>query len=193
MVDELNLLGEHLIKEGDILIAMPSSGFHSNGYSLVRHIIKKANLNLDFIVTEYNKPAGEVFLTPTEIYALDCLALIRGMKDKLHGFSHITGGGIAENTARVIPKNLTAVYNRSTWSLPVEMEFMAKMGDLTQPDMERAWNCGVGMTAIVDSGSAELALKSLAARGMQAWQAGVIQKRVAGQGGSILLGEYAKR
>ena len=193
VVDEPNLLGEHLVKEGDILIAMPSSGFHSNGYSLVRHIIKKANLNLDFIVTEYNKPAGEVFLTPTEIYALDCLALIRGMKDKLHGFSHITGGGIAENTARVIPKNLTAVYDRSTWSLPVEMEFMAKMGDLAQPDMERAWNCGIGMTAIVDSGSAELALKSLAARGMRAWQAGVIQKRVAGQGGSILLGEYAKR
>lgn len=193
VVDEPNLLGEHLVKEGDILIAMPSSGFHSNGYSLVRHIIKKANLNLDFIVTEYNKPAGEVFLTPTEIYALDCLALIRGMKDKLHGFSHITGGGIAENTARVIPKNLTAVYDRSTWSLPVEMDFMAKMGDLAQSDMERAWNCGIGMTAIVDSGSATLALKSLAARGMQAWQAGVIQKRVAGQGGSILLGGYAKR
>ncbi|MFM8921593.1 MAG: phosphoribosylformylglycinamidine cyclo-ligase [Candidatus Nanopelagicaceae bacterium] len=193
VVDEPNLLGEHRVKEGDILIAMPASGFHSNGFSLVRHIIKSANLNLDFVVTEYNKSAGEVFLTPTEIYTLDCLALIRGMKDKLHGFSHITGGGIAENTARVIPSALTAVYDRSTWSLPVEMEFLGKMGELAQPDIERAWNCGIGMVAIVDSGIADLAIKSLAARGMQAWQAGVIQKRMAGQSGSILLGEYAKR
>ena len=193
VVDEPNLLGEHRIKVGDVLIAMPASGFHSNGYSLIRHIIQKANLNLEFVVTEYNKSAGEVFLTPTEIYTLDCLALIRGMKDKLHGFSHITGGGIAENTARVIPSNLTAIYDRSTWALPVEMEFMAQMGELGQQDMERAWNCGVGMTAIVDSGSAELAVKSLAARGMKAWQAGVIEKRVAGQSGSILVGEYAKR
>ncbi len=192
VVDEPNLLGEHLIKEGDILIAMPSSGFHSNGYSLVRHIIKKANLNLDFIVTEYNKPAGEVFLTPTEIYALDCLALIRGMKDKLHGFSHITGGGIAENTARVIPKNLTAAYDRSTWSLPVEMEFMAKMGDLTQPDMERAWNCGIGMVAIVDSGSAGLALKSLAARGMKAWECGEVRNAKHSAIKSELAGIYRR-
>ena len=193
VVDEPNLLGEHRIKEGDVIIAMPSSGFHSNGYSLVRHIIKKSKLNLDFIVTEYNKSAGEVFLTPTEIYSLDCLALIRGMKDKLHGFSHITGGGIAENTARVIPANLTAVYDRSTWSLPVEMEFLAAEGGLERLEMERAWNCGIGMSAIVDSDSADLAIKSLAARGMKAWACGVIRKREASQPGSILLGEYAKR
>ena len=192
-MDEPNLLGAHLVKDGDIIIAMPSSGFHSNGYSLVRHIIKKANLDLNFIVTEYGISAGEVFLKPTEIYALDCLALMRGMKDKLHGFSHITGGGITENTLRVIPDGLTAVYDRSTWALPVEMEFMAQMGQLNRPDMERAWNCGIGMSAIVDSGSAELAIKSLAARGMNAWQAGVIQKRETGQTGSILVGDYAKR
>ncbi|MFM8448362.1 MAG: phosphoribosylformylglycinamidine cyclo-ligase, partial [Candidatus Nanopelagicaceae bacterium] len=77
VVDEPNLLGAHFIKEGDVIIAMPSSGFHSNGYSLVRHIIKKANLDLNFVVTEYGISAGEVFLKPTEIYALDCLALIR--------------------------------------------------------------------------------------------------------------------
>mgnify|MGYP003341827160 FL=1 len=193
VVDEPNLLGAELIKEGDVLIAMPSSGFHSNGYSLVRHIIKNAKLDLSFIVTEYNKSAGEVFLTPTEIYALDCLALIRGMKDKLHGFSHITGGGIAENTLRVIPENLTAIFDRSTWALPVEMKFLADMGKIERGDMERAWNCGIGMVAIVDSGSASLAIKSLAARGMKAWEAGVVQKRKAGEPGSILLGEYGKR
>jgi phosphoribosylformylglycinamidine cyclo-ligase len=108
----------------------------------------------------------------------------------LHGFSHITGGGIAENTARVIPSNLKAIYDRSTWALPVEMEFMAQMGELGQQDMERAWNCGVGMTAIVDSGSADLAVKSLAARGMKAWQCGEI---VESDGNGInckLVGNY---
>ena len=193
VVDQPNLLGEHRIKEGDALIAMPSSGFHANGFSLVRHIIKEAKLDLNFVVTEYNKTAGEVFLTPTEIYALDCLALIRGMKDKLHGFSHITGGGIAGNTLRVMPAGLTAVYDRSTWSLPVEMEFLASMGRLERSDIERAWNCGIGMVAIVDSQSADLAIRSLAARGMQAWVCGVVRKREVGQPGSILLGEYAKR
>ena len=190
VVDEPNLLGEHRIKEGDIIIAMPSSGFHSNGYSLVRHIIKKANLDLNFIVTEYNKSAGEVFLTPTEIYALDCLALIRGMKEKLHGFSHITGGGIAENTARVIPDGLTAIYDRNTWSLPVEMEFLAQIGNLELFEMERAWNCGIGMTAIVDSGSAELAIKSLSARGMKAWECGEVKKSQSAELKSELVGKY---
>ena len=190
VVDEPNLLGEHRIKEGDVIIAMPSSGFHSNGYSLVRHIIKKANLDLNFIVTEYNKSAGEVFLTPTEIYALDCLALIRGMKEKLHGFSHITGGGIAENTARVIPDGLTAIYDRNTWSLPVEMEFLAQIGNLELFEMERAWNCGIGMTAIVDSGSAELAIKSLSARGMKAWECGEVKKSQSAELKSELVGKY---
>jgi phosphoribosylformylglycinamidine cyclo-ligase len=190
VVDEPNLLGEDRIKEGDILIAMPSSGFHSNGYSLVRHIIKKANLDLNYVVTEYNKTAGEVFLTPTEIYALDCLALIRGMKDKLHGFSHITGGGIAENTARVIPDGLCAVYERGTWKLPIEMEIMANIGKLESDDYERAWNCGIGMTAIVDSDSADLAIRSLHARGMNAWICGEVVNASNSNLKSELKGSY---
>mgnify|MGYP006198246317 CR=1 FL=1 len=123
------------------------------------------------------KTSGEVFLTPTEIYTLDCLALIKSMPEHLHAFSHITGGGIAENTARVIPDHLTATYDRSTWSLPVEMEFMAKMGGVPQADMERTWNCGIGMSAIVDPSVADLTVRSLLARGMKAWVAGVVSDR----------------
>jgi len=78
-------------------------------------------------------------------------------------------------------------------ALPVEMEFLAAQGQLDRHDMERAWNCGIGMTAIVDSGSAELAIKSLAARGMKAWQAGIVEKRSEARAGSVLVGEYAKR
>ena len=193
VVDADNQLGAHLVKTGDVLIAMPSSGFHANGFSLVRHIIKREKLSLDAYVSEYGKTSGEVFLTPTEIYALDCLALIKSMPGTLRGFSHITGGGIAENTARVIPEHLTAVYDRATWSLPVEMEFMAKIGGVPQADMERSWNCGIGMVAIIAPAAADLALSSLAARGMKAWVAGVISTRIGGDSRSTLDGTYRAR
>ena len=193
VVDADNLLGEHRVKRGDVLIAMPSSGFHANGFSLVRHIIKTKNLSLDYVVSEYGKTSGEVFLTPTEIYSLDCLTLFKALKDDLHAFSHITGGGIAENTARVIPENLTAKYDRTTWSLPVEMEFMASMGGVPQADMERTWNCGIGMTAIVAPSEADRAIRTLAARGMKAWVAGVIEERKDGEKGSTLEGTYQPR
>jgi len=174
-VDFDKQLGSHLVKAGDVIIAMPSSGFHANGFSLVRHIIKAQKLSLEAHVSEYGKTSGEVFLTPTEIYTLDCLALIKSMSGALRGFSHITGGGIAQNTARVIPNNLTAVYDRSTWSLPIEMEYMARIGGVPQADMERTWNAGIGMVAIVAADSADLALASLAARGMKAWVAGLVE------------------
>jgi phosphoribosylformylglycinamidine cyclo-ligase len=174
-VDAHNLLSAERVKAGDVLIGMPASGFHANGYSLIRHIIKTKNLSLDFVVTEYNKTAGEVFLTPTEIYTLDCLALIKSLGTNLRTFVHVTGGGLAENTARVIPAGLCAVYNRGTWALPVEMEFMARMGEVSQSALERTWNAGVGMVAIVDPEVADLTLRSLAARGMKAWIAGEVR------------------
>ena len=193
VVDADNLLGEHRVKKGDVLIAMPASGFHANGFSLVRHIIKTKNLSLDYVVSEFGKTSGEVFLTPTEIYSLDCLALIKSFGENLRAFSHITGGGIAENTLRVIPDHLTAVYDRSTWSLPVEMGFMANLGGVPQADMERTWNCGIGMTAIVAPAEADRALRSLAARGMKAWVAGVVNERKDGEKGSSLEGTYQAR
>ena len=195
VVDAPRLLGADRVREGDLLVAMPSSGLHANGYSLVRHIIKTQNLSLDYEVAEFGKTSGEVFLTPTEIYSLDCLALHKGLGEELHAYSHITGGGIAENTARVMPDGLTAVYDRSTWSLPIEMEFLAHQGKVPQPDMERTWNCGIGMVAIVAPDHADRALKSLAARGMKAWAAGVIQKTgsVGTPGSASLEGTYRAR
>ena len=193
-VDADKELGAHLVKVGDVLVAMPSSGFHANGFSLIRHIIKTQKLSLDAHVSEFGKTAGEVFLTPTEIYTLDCLALIKSMPGRLRGFSHITGGGIAENTARVIPDNLTAIYDRSTWSLPIEMEYLAKIGGVGQADMERTWNCGIGMVAVVDPSAADLALRSLAARGMRAWACGLVASRKSADSqGSTLESAYQSR
>ncbi len=192
-VDADKLLSADQVRKGDVIIGMPSSGFHANGFSLVRHIIKTKKLSLEAHVSEYGKSSGEVFLTPTEIYTLDCLALIKVLEKNLRTFSHITGGGIAENTARVIPQGLSARYDRSTWSLPVEMEYMAAMGGVPQGDMERTWNCGIGMVAIVDPSVADLAMKSLSARGMKAWIAGDIQSsQNSGSHSAYLEGSYKK-
>ena len=196
-VDYENLLGAEKVKAGDVIIAMPASGIHANGFSLVRHILKTKNLNLNNTPQNFAKTLGEVLLTPTEIYSLDCLALINGLKKDLHAFTHITGGGIADNTARVIPAGLKAVYDRSTWALPLEMLYLAQIGGVPEDDMERTWNCGIGMAAILAPESADLAIRSLAARGMKAWVAGVIKTELtgnsAGTGSAALEATYQPR
>ena len=186
-VEYEKLLGSEKVKTGDVIIAMPASGIHANGFSLVRHILQTKNLNLDSTPQEFAKTLGEVLLTPTEIYSLDCLALINGIKEDLHAFTHITGGGISENTARVIPAGLKAIYDRSTWALPIEMAYLAQIGAVPQADMERTWNCGIGMAAIVAPEAADLTIRSLAARGMKAWAAGVIASEPGNPVGSAAL------
>jgi phosphoribosylformylglycinamidine cyclo-ligase len=117
------------------------------------------------------------------------------MGEELHAFSHITGGGIAENTARVIPKGLRAIYDRSTWSLPFEMEFLARQGGVPQADMERTWNCGIGMVAIVAPQAASRTISSLAARGMKAWECGKVISHAQTEAGigAALEGTYKNR
>jgi phosphoribosylformylglycinamidine cyclo-ligase len=198
-VDADKLLSAERVKAGDVLIGMPASGFHANGYSLIRHIIKSKNISLDSLIPDLNKSAGEVFLTPTEIYTLDCLALIKSLGTNLRTFVHVTGGGLAENTARVIPAGLCATYNRATWALPIEMQYLASVGEVSQSPLERTWNAGVGMVAVVDPEVADLTLRSLAARGMKAWIAGEVRPATANSGSteghsrSTLEGTYQAR
>ena len=192
VVDADKQLGSHRVKAGDVIIAMPASGFHANGYSLVRHILATQKLDLHKQYDGLAKTLGEILLTPTEIYTLDCLALIKAQSENVRTFSHITGGGLADNTARVIPDGLVAKYDRTTWALPGEMKFMAEIAKVPQADMERTWNCGIGMVAIVDPAIADLTIKSLAARGMKAWIAGSIHAQ-SGPGAAALEGNYLTR
>ncbi|MBC7463542.1 MAG: phosphoribosylformylglycinamidine cyclo-ligase [Actinobacteria bacterium] len=192
VVDAPNLLGAAKVKAGDVLLAMPASGFHSNGYSLIRHILRTANLDLARHFPELGTSLGEELLTPTEIYTLDCLALIKVLGPNLRTFSHVTGGGLAANTARVVPDGLCAIFERGTWALPAATTLLADLGGVAQADFERTWNCGVGMVAVIDPASADLSLKSLAARGMRAWIAGEIVLR-GDSGGSTLEGSYQAR
>ena len=192
VVDADKQLGSHRVKAGDVIIAMPASGFHANGYSLVRHILATQKLDLHKQYDGLTKTLGEILLTPTEIYTLDCLALIKAQSENIRTFSHITGGGLADNTARVIPDGLIAKYDRTTWALPGEMKFMAEVAKVPQADMERTWNCGIGMVAIVDPAIADLTIRSLAARGMKAWFAGSIHAQ-SGPGAAALEGNYLTR
>jgi phosphoribosylformylglycinamidine cyclo-ligase len=114
------------------------------------------------------------------------------LQDSLHGFVHITGGGIADNTVRVLPDHLMATYDRSTWALPAEMEYLAQIGKVPQADMERTWNAGIGMSAILAPLDADRALRTLSARGMKSWIAGVIGERT-GSAGAALVGTYQLR
>lgn len=192
VVDTDLRLGSHRVKEGDLIIAMPASGLHANGFSLVHQIIATQELDIT-LNYGFNKSLGEVLLTPSEIYTLDCLALLKSQESKLRAFVHIATGGLAENTARVIPVGLVGIYDRSTWALPDEMKFLADIASLPRPELEQSWNSGIGMSAIVDPVVGDLIIRSLTARGMKAWIAGTVEK--AGENGasrSYLVSEYQR-
>jgi phosphoribosylformylglycinamidine cyclo-ligase len=171
------VLGPERVTDGDVVIAMASSGFHSNGYSLVRRVVRAAGLDLAGTPAGLDRPLGEELLEPTRIYARDCLALVGALGvDRVHAFAHITGGGLAGNTARIVPGGLVAVLDRGTWSLPAAVALMEEHG-VPREESERAFNCGVGMVAAVSADAAEAALAQLSASGVPAWVAGGIRAR----------------
>lgn len=172
------LLGPERVRDGDVVIAMASSGIHSNGYSLVRSVINHAGWALERDVPELGRTLGEELLVPTRIYTADCLDLMdhlnTGNAMALHGFSHVTGGGLAANLARVLPQGLMASVDRSTWSLPPVFTLISELGGVPQSDLERTLNLGVGMIAIVDGASADAAVARLNERGVRSWVAGTV-------------------
>ncbi|MFD8972074.1 MULTISPECIES: phosphoribosylformylglycinamidine cyclo-ligase [unclassified Streptomyces] len=191
VVEYDRLLGADRIRTGDAVIAMASSGLHSNGYSLVRHVLfDRAGMSLDQRVEELGRTLGEELLEPTKIYSLDCLALTR--TTDVHAYSHITGGGLAANLARVIPDGLHATVDRSTWAPDAIFDLVGKAGQVERLELEKTLNMGVGMMAIVPADSVDVALTTLADRGVEAWVAGEITERGAHTTGAELVGDYAK-
>jgi phosphoribosylformylglycinamidine cyclo-ligase len=155
-----------------VVLAMASSGIHSNGYSLVRHILATTDLTLDSEPPELGRSLGETLLTPTRIYAKDCLALIQA--GGVRAFAHVTGGGLAANLARSLPATVDAVLNRSSWETPALFRVLQGHGDVPQSEMDKTFNLGVGMAAIVAPDSADEALRLLTSRGVPAWHLGDI-------------------
>ena len=171
------VLGPERVREGDAVVAMASSGFHSNGYSLVRRVVSAAGLDLASTPAGLARPLGEELLEPTRIYARDCLALVAEFGvENVHAYAHITGGGLAGNAARVVPDGLEAVLDRGTWALPSAVRLLEEHG-VPRTESERAFNCGVGMVALVAQDSAEATVAQLTAAGVPAWVAGRIGRR----------------
>ncbi|GAA3488251.1 phosphoribosylformylglycinamidine cyclo-ligase [Streptomyces cremeus] len=191
VVEYDRLLGADRIREGDAVIAMASSGLHSNGYSLVRHVVfDRAGWALDREVPEFGRTLGEELLVPTKIYSLDCLALTRTAE--VHAFSHITGGGLANNLARVVPDHLHATVDRSTWTPGAVFDVVGRAGKVERLELEKTLNMGVGMIAVVPQESVDVALATLADRGVESWVAGEILARGDHREGAGLTGDYAK-
>jgi len=187
VVEADRLLGPERVRPGDVVVAMASTGLHSNGYSLVRHVINRAGgaLDLGAVPPGLGRPLGEELLTPTRIYARDCLALAEDCD--VHAFAHVTGGGLALNLARVLPSHASAVLDRATWRPPPVFGLLAEQGGIAGPEMERVFNLGVGMVAVVGAHDAGPALSLLASRDVPAWLAGEVTE---GAGVARLVGRH---
>jgi phosphoribosylformylglycinamidine cyclo-ligase len=188
VVEEEAMLGAHRVEPGDVVIALGSSGMHSNGYSLVRHVLLGAGrLRLDTIVEELGRQRtlGEELLTPTKIYARDCLDLIT--ECDVRAYAHVTGGGIPGNLVRVLPDHVDAIVDRSTWRPQPIFELIQGKGRIDDPEMESTFNMGIGMFAIVAPADADRALAFLAGRKVHAWAAGEI---IAGRGTVQMMGSH---
>ena len=176
VVEADRLLGPERVEAGDLLIAMRSSGLHSNGYSLARHVLFTiSGWDVDRHVDPLGRSLGEELLEPTRIYALDCLALAGSPACGVRAFSHVTGGGLAANLARVLPDQVTAVVDRATWTPQPVFQLIAKSGGVARAEMERTFNMGVGMVAVVGASAVDEALAALRARAVPAWVCGEVR------------------
>ncbi len=191
VVEASQLLGPGRVRPGDVVVAMASSGLHSNGYSLVRHVLLAptseggSGRGLDEHVDDLGRTLGEELLEPTRIYAKACLELAR--QTETHAMSHITGGGLAANLERVLPVELTASVDRTTWSLPPVFRLVAESGGVAREDLEKTLNCGVGMVSLTAAEDADRAVAVLAGFGIDAWVAGIVTEATAGDGGRVSL------
>ncbi len=175
VVDKNKILNNKTIKEGDIIIALPSSGVHSNGFSLVRKVFDIENEDIKTPIPELgNKSLGETLLTPTKIYVKPMLALFD--KVTVKAVSHITGGGFYENIPRSIPKGFGAKIDKSSLRILPIFDLIAKTGNIPERDMFNTFNMGVGMSIVVAKEDANLALETLKQNGEDAYIIGEIIK-----------------
>ena len=190
VVEADGVLGPDNVREGDVLIAMGSSGLHSNGYSLARHVLlEQAGMPLDGYVEELGRPLGEELLEPTRIYAKECLALAQ--ECSVSTFCHVTGGGLAGNLERVIPEGLSAEVNRSTWNPGQIFKLISSMGKVELAEMEKTFNMGVGMIAVVNPEDRDRALAMLTARHIDAWERGSVREADGEEPRVIMHGEHS--
>lgn len=190
VVEYDRILGSERVRAGDVAIAMRASGLHSNGYSLVRHVLlHQAGWQLDREVPELGGALGDELLVPTRIYARACLGLADATE--VHAMSHITGGGLANNLARVMPGHLSARIDRGTWTPQPIFSLVQEVGGVSQADLEATLNMGVGMIALLPAEGADVAIASLARDGVEAWVCGEVVEGSADQPRVLMEGRHS--
>ena len=174
VVEADELLGPDRVRDGDIVIAMESSGLHSNGYSLVRHILAEKKIGFTDTSADFGGLVGEALLEPTRLYTSPLVSILanESTQGAIHALSHVTGGGIAANLARVLPQGSWVEVERSTWQPPSVFRVLAGLADATLESTEGTWNLGIGMFAVVDAAKVTEVLAALEAQGIPSWVTG---------------------
>jgi phosphoribosylformylglycinamidine cyclo-ligase len=173
VVEKQKIIDGSKVKTGDVMIAIASSGPHSNGYSLVRKIIEVNNADINASFGENEQTLGDALLAPTRIYVKTIHQLLETFD--IHAMAHITGGGLLENIPRVLPDNAQAVVDTDSWQLPDVFQWLQENGKVEINEMYRTFNCGVGMVLIVDADEADAIVSMLVKNGDSAWQLGRIE------------------
>lgn len=182
-VEKSKIIDGTSIAEGDVVLGLASSGAHSNGYSLIRKLIEKSNidLNADF----EGRPFKDVVMSPTKIYVKSILALIQALTVK--GMAHITGGGITENIPRVLPAGLTAEINKDSWTMPALFQWLQVQGNIAPIEMYKTFNCGIGMAIVLAAADVEQAKAILTAHGETVYEIGVIRAQQDGEAPTVVV------
>ena len=168
------MLGPQRVADGDVVVALASSGLHSNGYSLVRRVVESAGWSLERHVDDFGRTLGEELLEPTRLYTRPLLDLIATEGIDVHALSHVTGGGLAANLARVLPTDMFARVDRSSWTPPAVFRTVGELGRVPRSDLERTLNQGIGFVAVLPAEQAESAVEGVAAHGIPAWVVGQV-------------------
>ena len=175
-VEKSKIINGCTIVPGDVVLGLASSGAHSNGYSLVRKILARANPDVD-ATFDGDKTLADAIMAPTRIYVKSVLALLAAMPEAVKGLAHITGGGLTENVPRVLPENVVVDLDKSAWPRPKLFQWLQAEGNVAEDEMHRVFNCGIGMVIVVPADKAAAAQAALAAAGEAVWQIGTIRAR----------------
>ena len=192
-VERDQILDGTRVQAGDVLLGLASSGFHSNGYSLVRKVLEHACGKLStstlnaVSVPGADAPLADLVMAPTRLYVKPMLAALSQHRVAIKAMAHITGGGLVGNVPRVLPESLTAVLQESSWTMPPVMRWLQSQGNVPRDEMHRVFNCGIGMVVVVQADQAEAVAATLTAQGERVYRIGEIRTRQGDEAQTIVL------
>jgi phosphoribosylformylglycinamidine cyclo-ligase len=175
VVEAADIVGAERVVPGDVVLALPSSGLHSNGFSLVRRIVAETGWSYGDHRDDFGRELGLELLEPTMLYTPGLVATLAAHPGAIHSMSHVTGGGIAQNLSRVLPQGVALDVDRSTWAPAPVFHVLAHAGGFSTTDVEDTWNMGIGLCVVVDAAEADAVAATLHRQGHRAWRVGEIR------------------